>query len=38
LWKIADELDDLGDVVFILAIPRPRLGVEKVIPAREELE
>ena len=38
LGKFADKLDDLGDVVFILAVSRTRLRVEKVIPAREELE
>jgi hypothetical protein len=38
LGKFADKLDDLGDVVFILTVLRPRLRVKKVISAGEELE
>jgi len=38
LRKFPDELDDLGGMVFILGVPRPRLRVEEVIPAREEFE
>ena len=36
LWKFADDYS--RDVVFILAISRPRMRVEKAIPARKELE
>ena len=38
LWKLSDELDDLRDVILILAIPRPRLWVKEVIPASEEFK
>jgi hypothetical protein len=38
LWELADKLDDLRDVILILAIPRPRLWVEEVIPASEEFK
>jgi hypothetical protein len=38
LWELADELDDLRNVILVLAIPRPRLWVKEVIPASEEFE
>jgi hypothetical protein len=38
LWKLSDELDDLRDVILILAIPRPRLWVKEVVPAGEEFK
>ena len=38
LGELAHELDDLRNVVVVLAVPRARRGVEEVVPARDELE
>jgi len=36
--KLAHELDDLSDVVVVLGIPGPRCGIEKIVPAGQQLE
>ena len=38
LRELAHELDDLRDVVVVLAVLGPGLRIEKVIPAGQELE
>ena len=38
LGELAHELDDLRDVVVVLAVPRAGRGVKEVVAARDELE
>ena len=36
--KLSHKLNNLRNMVVVLAVPRARRGVEEVVPARDELE
>ena len=38
LGELAEELDDLGDVVVVLAVAGARGGIEEVVAASDEFE
>ena len=38
LRELAHQLDDLCDVVVVLAVPRPRRRIEEIVSASDELE